>query len=168
MSTLYGGADPIVVLLESVFHDVHHATRDRVVYERLMRELGLVYLRTPRRLRLIDLRDPALAHLGLERHQLVSTSAGHYVCTRAWATFLHSRRIGGVEPEGLVWHSRQAELAGGDPVEVFMLFGDRAPSTPGSYPLTGPGVRNLTEGPGRVLVDEIAEHLNARIEPAGD
>ncbi len=43
-----------------------------------------------------------------------------------------------------------------------LLFGDRAPT---DYRLVGPGVRNLVEGAGAVLVEEIAETLDALIEP---
>ncbi|MFL6139725.1 MAG: hypothetical protein ACJ74O_18280 [Frankiaceae bacterium] len=49
--------------------------------------------------------------MGLKRDQLVATTPAHYVCTRAWATHLHQRRIGSVTPVGLVWQSRIAELA---------------------------------------------------------
>jgi hypothetical protein len=61
-----------------------------------------------------DLRDGALARLGLQRWQLTATSAAHNPCTRAWAEVLSRRRIGGVAPRGLLWHSRVAELAADD------------------------------------------------------
>jgi len=159
--SLYGGESETVALLESVFHDVAEGVRDRVIYEASLRQRGLVHMRPPRLLRLLDLRDAALARIGLARHQLVTTTAAHYPCTRAWSVWLHRRRPGGIEPDGLAWHSRQAELAGRDAREAFLLFGDRAPAAPGAYQLVGPGVRNLVEGPGRVLVEEIAEQLDA-------
>jgi hypothetical protein len=70
--------------------------------------------------------------------------------------------------QGLIWHSRQAELAGEAPVEVIVLFGEpRYPSGRGSWPLLRPGTSTLYEGPGRLLVDEIAEAIEAVIELDG-
>jgi hypothetical protein len=40
-----------------------------------------------------------------------------------------------------------------------------APTGADSYRLVGPGVRNLVEGIGAVLVEEIAETLDALVEP---
>lgn len=167
--SLYAGADDVGVLLETVLHDVHHRLDDRIVYEAIVRKWGLAFVRLPRALNVVDLRDNALATLGLSRGQLVTTTAEHYPCTREWARWFHEQWIAGVEADGLLWHSRQVELH--QPQirrEVFVLWGDRAPSGPGDYPLAGPGVRNLTEGPGRLLLDQLAEDLDARIEPASD
>jgi hypothetical protein len=167
--TLYGGTDDVSVLLETVLHDVHHDVADKIVYEAIVRRWGLAFVRLPRDLTLVDLRDHALSALGLSRQQLVSTTAAHYPCTREWAQLFHEQPADGVQSEGILWNSRQAELH--QPTvrrEVFVLWGDRAPSGPGDYPLTGPGVRNLTEGPGRLLLDRLAEDLDARIEPAVD
>lgn len=164
--TLYGGDSAEAVLLETVFHDVHERA-SRVVYGTQLRERGLARLRTPRSLRLIDLRDDALAALGLARSQLVASTRAHYPCTREWAAVLHGVRIGRSRPEGLIWHSRQAELHSGDPApqEVFMLFGDRAPHEPGDYELDGVGVRSLVEGPGLLMVERLAEDLDALVVP---
>lgn len=167
--SLYGGVEDIVVLLETVFHDVHHSVTDRVIYEAVLRNWALAFVRLPRELTVVDLRDDALAALGIARDALVATTAEHYPCTRAWATWLHDLSVGGRRAEGILWHSRQAELHQRDGRrEVFVLWGDRAPSGPGAYPLTGPGVRNLTEGPGRVLLEQLAEELDATIVPATD
>ena len=99
----------------------------------------------------------------------MSTTAEHYPCTRQWAAWFHQRGA-----DGLVWHSRQSELHSfrtGETstqsdalLEVCVLFGDRVPSIQGIYPLVGSGVRNLIEGQGRVLLDQLAEQLGARIE----
>jgi len=167
--SMYGGTDDVAVLLETVLHDVHHDVADRIIYEAFFRRWGLAFVRLPRDLVVVDLRDEALTELGMTRAQLITTTAEHYCCTRQWARWLHKHRFGGAKVAGILWHSRQAELH--QPTirrEVFVLWGDRAPSGPGDYPLTGPGVRNLTEGPGRNLLDRLAEDLNARIEPAGD
>jgi hypothetical protein len=164
--TFYGGADETVALLESIFHDVATGPAEQLVYERMLRDRGLAHLSAPRSLRLLDLRDPALALMGLRRSEIITASAAHYACTREWALWLHGRRPGGHSPDGLIWHSRQAELVGArPPAESFVLWADRAPSRPGAYRLVGPGVRNLVEGPGRVLVEEIAETLGALVVP---
>jgi hypothetical protein len=167
--TLYGGVDDVSVLLETVLHDVHHDIPDRIIYEAIVRKWGLAFVRLPRDIVVVDLRDEALAALGFSRKDLITTTAEHYCCTREWAQWLYGQRIDGVATSGLLWHSRQAELH--QPTirrEVFVLWGDRAPSGPGDYPLTGPGVRNLTEGAGRILLDQLAEDLDARVEPAAD
>ena len=164
--TMYAGEDDAVALLESVFHDIHHQVPDRVVYYSIARRWGLAYVRVPRPLSLIDLRNDALTDLGLERGQIVTTQAEHYPCTRQWARWLYGQSPGGVAPDGILWHSRQAELhVGAAAREVLVLFGDRAPSQPGAYPLVGPGVRNLTEGLGRGLLERLAEDMGARVEP---
>jgi hypothetical protein len=161
--TLYAGEDETVALLESVFHEVG-MVGERIVYERELRERGLAYLSTPRRLVLLDLRDAELARLGVRRDQLVSTDAAHYPCTREWAQWLHALAPGGTRADGIVWHSRKAELVPHSPPrEAVLVFGDRLPASRGDFALVGPGVRNLVEGPGRLLVDQIAEDLGALV-----
>lgn len=162
--TMYGGEDETVALLETVFHDVTLGA-DRIIYRSMLRERGLAHLGARRDLRLIDLRDEALAGLGLSRPQIVTSSPEHYACTRDWSRWLHEQRPRGELPDGILWHSRQAELTGHDRREVMILFGDRAPNGPGSYRLVGPGVRNLVEGVGAVRIEEIAESLDALVEP---
>jgi hypothetical protein len=66
---------------------------------------------------------------------------------------------------GLIWHSRQAELAGHPPAEAVVLFGEpRYTQVRGSWRMFGPGASSLFDGPGRLLVEEIAESLSAVIE----
>lgn len=66
---------------------------------------------------------------------------------------------------GLHLALRQAELAGEEPAEVIVLFGDpRYPSGRGTWSLAPPGLTALYEGPGRLLVDQIAEQLRAVVE----
>lgn len=159
--TLYLAASEVGALLESVLHNVHHAVRDRMVYVATVRNHGLAYVRPPRNLRLLDLRDGELARLGLPRAGLVSSTAEHYPCTQEWARWLHDQRS---EADGLLWHSRQAELRDPTrPEDVAVVFGDRVDQGRGSFPLVGPGVRNLVEGVGRVLLEELAEQLDALV-----
>ncbi len=94
-------------------------------------------------IRLIDLRDPELNRLGIERRELVATGAVHYPCTRAWARRLHGRAVGGHPTHGLVWQSRQTELHARaldarpalrdlvalHPAEVAVLWSPPAPGT---------------------------------------
>ncbi len=153
--TLYGSASLTAALLETVFHDVHAGVRPRLITSMVLRERGLVHLTTPERIVLFDLRDEALATMGLLRHQLTTTTAAHYVCTREWASALLDRGIGRAHPAGIVWHSRVAELARlessllgdflrGPTAEVFVLFGEGA----------------VADAPGRVSPD------SARYSPA--
>jgi hypothetical protein len=59
-------------------------------------------------------------------------------------------------------------LAGHDPVEVVVLFGQfRYPSARRSRRLFGPDAFSLYDGPGRLLVDEVAESPAAVIELDG-
>ena len=49
--------------------------------------------------------------------------------------------------------------------QVIVLFcGGRFQMGRGEWPLRGPGNRNLYEGPGRLLIDEVAEELDASVE----
>jgi len=143
---------------------VHHESA-RIVYERNLRGMLLAHVRAPAVARLADLRDPELARLGLRRDQVVSTNAEHYPCTRRLAIAALAQTRGRRSVHGLIWHSRQAELAGRDPVEVMVLYGgSRYSSTRRSWRLFGPGASSLFDGPGRLLVDEVAESLSAVIE----
>lgn len=164
LPSMYLAGTPTAALLETVFHDVH-AAGGNIVYERDLRGKLLAHLRVPASAALADLRDPQLDRLGLTRPQLVSGTAEHYPCTRRLAVDVLGRPHRGRALAGLIWHSRQAELADGNPVEVMMLVGHpRYPAGRGSWPLFGPGASSLYDGPGRLLVDAIAENLGAVIE----
>jgi hypothetical protein len=162
LPNMYLGQTPTTVLLESVFHDVHSAG-SMVIYEHKLVGKLLAHMVVPDDATLGDLRDPALKILGLTRSQVVSSPAEHYPCTRKLAIAAlgqsHTPPL-----QGLIWHSRQAELAKAPPQEVIVLFGERYKSKPGSWKLVAPGLQNLYEGPGRVRVDEIATDLKATIE----
>ena len=162
VSSMYLAATPAAALLETVFHEVHHSS-SRIIYQRDLRGKLLAHLKLPTAARLGDLRDPELVRHRLRRDQVVSSPAEHYPCTRRLAL---SARAQDGPLQGLIWHSRHAELAGNPPAtEVVVLFGDCFPSGRGSWPLTGPGIRNLYEGPGRLLIDQVAEDLDALVVP---
>lgn len=164
LPSMYVAATPTAALLESVFHDVHQHSA-RAIYERDLRGQLLAHVRAPRVATLGDLRDPELDRLGISRDALVCTTSEHYPCTRRQATAALAQRPKARPMHGLIWHSRQAELAGHERAEVMVVFGGaRYASKRGSWKLFGPGTSSLYDGPGRLHVDEIAEHLSAVIE----
>jgi hypothetical protein len=126
-------------LLESAFHDA--APPDPRLPEVVLSRWCEAAVTLVTDVRLIDLRDPTLDALGLERGQLTATTAAHYPCTRVWARELHARAVGGQPTHGLVWHSRQlelharaaerrpalAELLGEHPAEVAVLWSPPVP-----------------------------------------
>lgn len=124
---------------------------------------------------LADLRDDALAGLGVTRQALVDTDPLHYRCTRRWAADLRGRVLGGHQTGGAVWHSRQADLhARAHPdglladllvhrsVEVAVLWHPPALAAP--LVVTGPPEPLWDDaGPAR-LVAELAALLRAPVE----
>ncbi|TYL45643.1 RES family NAD+ phosphorylase [Nocardioides sp. BGMRC 2183] len=160
--TLYLGDTPLAALLETVFHDVHHSSA-RLVFDTSLRDNLLAHVRLPADLRLADLRDSVLDDLGLERGQLVSSPAEHYPCTRRLSRHIHEVGTGLEMVDGIVWHSRQAELHGGSPAEVMVVFANRYDPGRGGWTRVGPGSQNLYEGPGRLLVEQTAVDINATI-----
>ena len=161
--TSYLAADRTAALLETVFHDIHQST-DRIIYEADLRRMNLCASLAPTSALLMDLRDGALGELGVDRRALVSTPAEHYPCTRRVAREIYLRHP---NVQGVIWHSRQAELIQAMPVEVVILFGDRYPSGRGGWQRVGFGSIAQIEGAGRVLVDEIASMLGAVVIPVG-
>lgn len=167
LPSMYLAATSTAALLETVFHDVHHRS-GRTVYERDLLGKLLAYVHVPASATLGDLRDPELERMGLSRGAVVAGSAEHYPCTRRLARAALTQQPAGQALQGFVWHSRQSELAGEEPVEAAVLFGStRCRAGRGSWKLAPPGVSALYEGPGRLLVDEIAEQLRAVIERDG-
>ena len=160
-----------VALLETVFHDVHELA-DRIIFTATAlqgRQLSQVDIAV--RLPLIDLRDPELTRLGIDRG-LVASSRAHYSCTRQWADTLIRRKPGGVQSAGWIWNSRVAELAQADtPVlndlleapasEVAVLYDLHTPA--GVLTTTAPLLHDLTSGNGWLLVADVAELLDAEI-----
>jgi hypothetical protein len=165
LPNMYLGETPTTVLLETLFHDVHDAG-SKVIYEQHLVGKLLAHMAVPDDATLGDLRDPALDDLRLTRNKVVSSPAEHYPCTRRLA--IEALAQSHTPPlQGLIWHSRQAELAKAPPQEVIVLFGERYQTKPGTWKLVAPGLQNLYEGPGRVRVDEIATDLKATIETGG-
>ena len=169
--TLYGAKSRTVALLETVFHDVHESS-PRLITRKSLADRGLARLVTPERYILFDLRDEAIADVGLDRRQLVSTTPAHYPCARAWAQAIHGRRVGPARPAGLVWGSRVAELARadtpllddllqGDRANAFILFGDLVTTVDPSDYQPDVEERDLSTPGSRSLVSIVAEQLGA-------
>jgi hypothetical protein len=166
---LYVAGTTFAALLESAFHDAAPpAPRIAEAQLRLWAEDAVILAGE---VRLIDLRDPALARLGIARAHLVATSAAHYPCTRVWAQVLHGRHVGGHPTHGLLWHSRQAELHAQalvrrpalrdlideHPAEVTIVW---SPPAPQDLFIPAPhGLGPLDAGAGRRYVDDLAALL---------
>ena len=142
LPTIHAAGTREAALLDVVFHDVHQDA-ERLVYESDLRKLLLCQVLLPTPPVVVDLRDDALELLGLHRGQLVSGPAEHYPCTRRIARQLHRQHP---NAEGLVWHSRQAELGGHGQVETLVLFGDRYGVERGSWSRIGSGRTSAASG----------------------
>lgn len=165
---LYVARREIAALLESTLHSLVPDS-PRIHWPQLV-HWSLSHVTLRRKVRLIDLRDPALAALGLHRRQLVATDAAHHPCTRLWAERLLGRHIGGKPTFGLLWHSRQAEIhatQGVRPLLADVLVGEQAEvavlwPAPGQDLLTGEGTTMpLASGRGLALVHDLAILLGA-------
>jgi hypothetical protein len=71
--------------------------------------------------------------------------------------------VEGEPVQGLIWHSRQAELLSSTPAEAVLVFVDRYRAGRGGWHRVGPGSQNLIAETGRLLIDEIATQLDATV-----
>lgn len=164
----------IGALLETVLHEVVPGI-PRIRWPQLA-PWALSHVTLRRSVRLVDLRDPALAALGLQRSQFVTTDPGHCPCTRAWADRLHGRHVGGRATAGLLWHSRQAEIhadQGIRPILADVLVGELA-EVAVLWPAGPRPLLDLVAGPWRLdrdrgleLVRDVANLLGAPPPLAG-
>ncbi len=168
-SHVYVATTSFAALLESALHDA--APPAPQIPRALLSLWSEAHVALRESVRLIDLRDAELERLGLTRSALVSTTAAHYPCTRAWAAQLVGRAIGGQRTHGLVWHSRQAELhaqamthrpAVADlldhhPAEVAILWSP--PAAPDLLAAAAGGLGALDAGPGRDYVADLTALL---------
>ena len=91
-------------LLESALHEANGPNPR--IYRAQLAQYGLVRLRFAPEVRLIDLRDEALAALGIEPAGLTDALPRHYACTRQVAEHL----VGTKASHGFVWTSRQGRM----------------------------------------------------------
>lgn len=162
--TLYLAESLEAALLETTFHNVNE--KARVVSE--MTLLGKLHAQVvpPRDLTLVDLRDQQLAELGLARKNLASSPSEHYPCTRRIGQAIQAA----LDVDGMIWHSRQAELTGRARAEVVVVFADRVPHDRSSWDIVPRRSANgaLLEGAGKLLLDELVEALDVTISVAPD
>ena len=169
--TLYLAQSLPAALLETVFHNVPAralcgSLRPTITGRDL---LGRSHVRisAPRDLALLDLRDNALARLGIPRVGVVSSEAEHYPCTRRVAQLMHGV-AGPPRPfDGLVWHSRLAEVNDLDPVEVAVVFCDRVPadrSADWQLHRSSASAGSLFEGSGLDEVMHVANQLGVDLQ----
>ena len=100
----YIAAQRSASLLESALHEA--SGPNPRIYAATLQAYSLHRLRLNAQVRLVDLRDSALARLGLVREQLTGTGGLHYPCTRVVA----ERIVGSKSSVGFVWTSRQGAL----------------------------------------------------------
>lgn len=160
--TLYLAEDLESALLEASLHDVSEQ-QPRVIDEAFL--LGTLHARVtpPHDLHLVDLRDAVLTARNLRRDNISSSSPEHYACTRTVARAIHAMPT---SPDGILWHSRQAELTGRVPREVAVIFADRVPTERGSWTLADHrgALGSLLEGAGTLELDRLAEALEITVE----
>lgn len=165
---LYLAETETAALLEALFRpadDIENhipAHKRQAMSENKLREWLVVSMTTSRTAKLADFRNDALTAYGLTRKQIASASPEHYPCTRRLAVKIHAdaRAV-----EGILWHSRQTEATGHGDVEVAVLFGDRFPQDHRLWKREDAGSRNLYEGPGRELAEDVAEAVGITIIP---
>jgi hypothetical protein len=95
-------------LLESALHELSGA--DPTIYLATLDGWGLTEVALRASAALADLRNPELTRIGLTRDRLVDTDPLHHPCTREWAGEIAGGRSGAGPVDGMLWHSRQADL----------------------------------------------------------
>ncbi|MBL8320244.1 MAG: RES family NAD+ phosphorylase [Burkholderiaceae bacterium] len=117
--SLYAAVTFQAAAMESVFHDVSHASGFKHYDKRKLEGQVLSEINVKRGLLLADLGSVALRKLGVQRKQLIDTEKDQYPATRRWAEAIHAQYP---DIQGLSWISRQDDTA-----RAVMLFGDRVP-----------------------------------------
>lgn len=159
--TLYLAESLEAALLETTFHYIHEKD-DQVVSEIQLHGRLQAHVTPPTELHVVDLRDEQLENLGLVRANIASSPPEHYPCTRRVAQAIYSMpNKTGPRPAGIVWHSRQAELAGRNGVNSLVVFADRVPHQRDSWKLLLHRYASgaLLEGAARLALDSLAESL---------
>ncbi|TFZ49835.1 RES domain-containing protein [Serratia proteamaculans] len=114
--TLYGGINTGVAVMETLFHDLPEHT-DGVAYDMgNLRGMAHSVIAPKVDLNLVDLNPKTMKKMGVNRAQLLDSTADQYIYTQEYATAIHAAHPAA---HGLKWSSRQH----GD--SALMLFGDR-------------------------------------------
>lgn len=116
VSTLYGGANIGVAIMETLFHDLPPDSAG-VPYD-LAKLEGAVHsvIKPCTNLTLVDLNPKTLRRMGITRSELLDSSADQYVFTREYSLAIY---LNFSEVHGLQWSSKQHGST------ALMLFGDR-------------------------------------------
>jgi RES domain len=147
--TLYGAEGLEAALSETIFHDVPVGGFDRQILISSLLPWLRSTLAPTRTLRLVDLRELGLGHIGATRATLIESPASQYATTARWA---HALYLAPSEPDGLLWRSRQY-----DRQAALMLFGGR---------VTRRELR-VVRPPGPLAIGEGLEAVRAAAEAAG-
>lgn len=171
---VYLAQNPIAALLETALHDVW-GTSSAVRHVDLSgRRLRRIVCTSD--LRVVDLRDHQLAGYGFGREELVSSPSEHYACTRRWADHHLQSDIEGKPATGMIWHSRQTELAAGHarmPMRILLSSVEQAARTAVVYDTTGEASQHveasimygdLGHGDGLALVTELCTDLGLYVD----
>ena len=174
---VYLAQNPIGALAETALHDVWGAAS--VVQRSDLRGRSLRRLTCLTDLRVADLRDQHLDRYGLRRGELVSSPSEHYACTRRWAARRRAGPIGGQPVTGLMWHSRQVEIAAAHaaaPMQILLTAVEQASEVAVIYGSTASGDRwfdtvevypDLGEAQGLALVTDLCVQLGLSVEDDG-
>lgn len=161
--TMYLAESLEAALLETRLHTIYELEPEsRIVAERSLHGYLHAQVVPPTNMTVVDLRDPQLQALGLTRENLANSSFEHYPCTRKVAQAVHAGPQG---PDGIIWHSRQAEFSRQAQYEVMVVFADRVRHDRDAWTLSPARNANgaLLEGAGRELFDEVADALGVTV-----
>lgn len=171
---VYLAQNPVGALLESVTHDIWGTSS--TVQRSDLRGLRLRRLITTAGIDVVDLRNHRLEESRLERQQLVACPSEHYACTRRWASRRLQSTLAGGPSTGIVWHSRQIEVAAthaNAPMRILLTMVEQASLTAVVYGSVGTGEDSFVEttefedlgsGEGLALVTELCVQLGLHVE----
>lgn len=159
--TDYLAKTPHAALLETVLRDVGEWIVREVSEARFYGQLH-VGLETTERLKVADLRNPALTKLNIPRSSIASSAQEHYPCTRIVAKAIHASAQ---NLAGIIWHSRQTEISHHPDTEALILFADRLAEGRDALSLAPSltAVGAIGDGAGRIVLDELLEDLGVTV-----
>lgn len=153
--TIYAAATFDAAAMESVFHDVSHASGFKHYDKRKLEGQLHSEVKVKRDLKLTDLSSVALRKLGVQRKQLIDTEKDQYPNTRQWAEAIHAQHP---DIQGLCWISRQDDSA-----RAVVLFGDRIPK--GTLQQVGDSRSLVQDDHAYAELLDLAERIGVDITP---